>query len=314
MEEYVGIDVSKRSLDLGTTSGEGVETFENSPEGISAVVRKLKESRPVLVVLEATGGYEMDLAIALASAKVPLAVVNPGQVRHFAKATGQLAKTDAIDARVLARFGEAVKPEPRDLADDESLELAALVARRSQLVEMLTQENNRRQMARQKMLRASHERHVMYLRKELDDTDKLIKKRIRESRLWREKDELYQSVPGVGRVLSALLIARLPELGTLNRKQIAALVGVAPINRDSGTHKGRRSVYGGRADIRAALYMATVTATKHNPPIRAVYQRLKAAGKPSLVALTACMRKIVCILNAIAREQTPWRENHALAA
>lgn len=235
-----------------------------------------------------------------------MAVVNPRQVRDFARATGKLAKTDAIDARVLALFAERVRPEPRRLPDEAGQALGALVTRRRQLLEMLTAEKNRLGSAA-RVLRKSIQRHIDWLNQELAKVDEDLGDMLRQSPLWREKDDLLRSVPGVGRVLSITLLAELPELGQLSAKQISALVGVAPLNRDSGTLRGRRSIWGGRAPVRAVLYMAALVATRYNPVIRAFYQRLLALGKAKKVALVACMRKLLIILNAILKHQTPWR-------
>lgn len=258
-----------------------------------------------LVVVEATGGQQDSVAGALAAAGVPLAVVNPRQVRDFAKATGKLAKTDALDAQVLARFGEALRPEPRPLPDEETEVLGILLTRRRQLIEMLVMEKNRLAAAK-KMLRRDIEAHIQFLNTSLKDIDKDLHAALRASPAWRAKDDLLQAVPGIGPVLSATLLGALPELGRLDRRQIAALVGVAPFNRDSGRQRGQRTISGGRASVRTAFYMATLTATRFNPVIRAFYDRLCKAGKPKKVALVACMRKLLTILNAMLRAGTPW--------
>lgn len=304
---YVGIDVAKARLDVAVGSTAQVWSVPNQEEGIRQVVSRLGELSPALVVLEATGGQEVPVVAALAAAGLPVVVVNPRQVRDFAKATGRLAKTDALDAQVLARFGEAVRPEPRPLPDAEAQALQALVARRRQVVGMLTAEKNRLGSALPPV-RKRIQSHLRWLHQELADLEKELGTTLRQSPLWREKDALLRSVPGVGRVLSLTLLAHLPELGSLNRRQIAALVGVAPLNRDSGTLRGRRTVWGGRASVRAALYMAALAGTQRNPLLRAFYQRLLAAGKPKKVALTACMRKLLTILNAMVKHGTPW--NH----
>jgi transposase len=255
--------------------------------------------------LEATGGLELPLTSALALAGLPVVVVNPRQVRDFAKATGQLAKTDVLDAQVLARFAEVIRPEPRPLPDEQTQVLAALVTRRRQLIEMLTAEKNRLASARpaiRKNLRA----HIAWLERALQHADTDLADAIRQSPVWREKDELLRSVPGIGPVLTTTLLANLPELGTLTHKQIAALVGVAPLNRDSGTLRGRRTVWGGRAQVRTALYMGAIVAARFNPVIRGFYQRLRTAGKAKKVALVACMRKLLTIVNAMLKHRTPW--------
>jgi len=269
------------------------------------LVARLDQLRPALVVLEATGGMELPLVGALAAAGLPVVVINPRQAREFAKATGRLAKTDAIDAQVLAHFAEAVRPRLRPLADAAAQELSALMTRRRQLIEMLTAERNRLRTAAP-AVRPDIQEHIRWLERRLADLDGDLSQTIRSSDIWREKDDLLQSAPGVGPVVSTTLLADLPELGALNRKEIAALVGVAPLNRDSGTLRGRRTVWGGRSKVRSALYMATLVATQRNPVIRIFYQRLLSAGKPKKVALTACMRKLLTILNAMIRSRTPW--------
>lgn len=262
--------------------------------------------QPAGLVLEATGGLEVPLASALAVAGIPVAVVNPRQVRDFAKATGRLAKTDAIDAQTLARFAEAVRPAPRPLPDEAAQAFSALLTRRRQLIEMLVAEQNRMQRA-PRPIQQQIQAHVTWLKQQLAALDEDLTHRIQSTPIWREQEDLLRSVPGIGPVVSRTLLAELPELGTLTHKQIAALVGVAPLNRDSGTLRGRRTTWGGRAVVRAALYMSTLVATKHNPVIKVFYQRLRAAGKAPKVALVACMRKLVTILNAIVKHRTPWR-------
>jgi len=305
VERAVGIDVSKGLLDVaGLPEGES-GSATNDEEGITQVVKRLKSLRPRLVVLEATGGMETALVGAAATARLPVVVVNPRQVRDFAKSVGALAKTDAIDARVLARFAEAVRPEVRPLKDQEASQFSALIARRRQLVEMLTAEKNRLATAPE-AIHPSIEEHIAWLEQRLEDINGKLKKAIKKSPVWRAKDQLLRTVPGVGSVFSATLVAGLPELGALNRKRIAALVGVAPFNRDSGKYRGRRCIWGGRATVRAVLYMATLAATRFNPVIRAFYLRLCAAGKEKKVALTACMRKLLTILNAMVKTGTPW--------
>lgn len=303
---FVGIDVSKAQLDVFVRPSGETLAVANDEAGIAQLVARLAEPPPTLVVLEATGGYEAPVVAALALGSLPVAVVNPRQVRDFAKATGVLAKTDRLDAAVLARFAEAVKPEPRPLDDEQTVELQALLARRRQILDMLTAETNRMHACRSARLRKHIYEHVSWLRRQVKDIDQDLETRLRESPVWREKDDLLRSVPGVGPVLSRTLLAELPELGTLGRGQIAALVGVAPLNRDSGTMRGRRSIWGGRASVRAPLYMAAMVATKHNPMLRATYQRLVAAGKAKKVALVACMRKLIVLLNALLRDRKPW--------
>lgn len=306
-ETYIGIDVAKSSLEVAIHNQAQPFSFPNHEKGIQKVVDQIKKLSPSLVVLEATGGFELMLVAALSLAKLPLVVVNPRQVRDFARATGQLAKTDAIDAKVLAHFAAAVKPALRQLQDEDLVILKDLVARRQQLIEMLTAERNRLGMARNRTVRENIQAHIEWLQKELDGTDISLRHQIEASPVWREKDNLLQTVPGVGDATSATLLANLPELGRLNRRQIAALVGVAPYNRDSGLLRGKRAVWGGRARVRAALYMAAMAGIRWNPVIKSFYDRLCAAGKAKKVALTACMRKLLTILNAMIKNNTVWR-------
>jgi transposase len=309
---YVGIDVAKDRLDVVLRpTGEYLGTT-NDERGIKAVVRHLRkqeEEEIALVVLEATGGLEQPVAAALAFAGVPVAIVNPRQVRDFAKAVGRLAKTDRIDAAVLAHFAEAIRPEARPLANEQARELAAVLLRRRQLLAMITAEGNRVRTA-PKTVGKRIEAHLRWLRKELTRANEDLARTVRESPVWREKDDLLRSVPGVGPALSATLLAELPELEHLDRRRLAALVGVAPLNRDSGTLRGIRTVWGGRSGVRTTLYMATLSATRHNPAIREFYGRLCAKGKPKKVALTACMRKLLAILGAVLRNRTPWDAEH----
>jgi transposase len=265
------------------------------------------------VILEATGGLERPVAAALAAAELPIAVVNPRQARDFARATGRLAKTDRIDAQILARFSQAVRPAPRPIPEEEVQALAEITARRRQLVGMLTAENNRLGAATTKLVRKRLQAHVRWLEKELSRTDRDLEEAINESPTWRENEELLRGVPGVGPVVARTLMAELPELGSLPPKQLAALVGVAPLNRDSGAFRGRRAVWGGRATVRAPLYMGALVATRHNPQIKEFYERLLSAGKPRKVALVACMRKLLIILNAMLKNRTPWRSPQSLA-
>jgi transposase len=303
---YVGIDVAKASIDMAVHQSKQRGSFTNDDDGISQAVSSIQELAPVLIVLEATGGIELPLTAALAAAGLPVAVVNPRQIRDFAKATGKLAKTDAIDAQVIAHFAAAIKCTPRPLPDAQAQEFSALLTRRRQVVEMITAESNRLRSTYSKVVREFIKDHIAGLEQELAKLDNNLRNSVRGSAVWREKDDLLQSVPGVGPVLSATLLADLPELGTLGRKQIAALVGVAPLNRDSGTLRGKRTVWGGRAKVRATLYMATLAATRHNAVIRAFYQRLCAVGKEKKLALTACMHKLLTILNAILKHRTYW--------
>lgn len=310
MEEekvYVGIDVAKASLDIAVHQSKQRWHFTNDDEGISQAISCQQDLSPVLIVLEATGGIELPLAAALAAAGLPVAVVNPRQIRDFARATGKLAKTDAIDAQVIAHFAAAVKLTPRPLRDAEAREFSALLTRRRQVLEMMTAEKNRLRPTCSKVVRELIKDHIARLEQEVTKLNNNLRDTIRGSSVWREKDDLLRTVPGVGPILSATLLADLPELGILNRKQIAALVGVAPLNRDSGNFRGKRTVWGGRAKVRTTLYMATLAATQHNAVIKAFYQRLCAAGKANKLALTACMRKLLTILNAILKHRSPWR-------
>ena len=308
-EVFVGIDVSKATLDMASSTAIK-RRVGNDDVGISALVGELQTMRPTLVVLEATGGYQAAVVAALVVGKVPVAVVNPRQVRDFAKALGKLAKTDALDAVVLARFAEVVRPEPRAPVDEATLALEALLTRRRQIVEMITAEGNRLKQSAT-TVRSNIKAHINWLRRQLADINRDLDSAIRNSPVWREKEDVLRSAPGVGPVLATTVLCELPELGHLNRKQISALVGVAPLNRDSGAMRGRREVWGGRASVRGALYMATLVATKHNPIIRRFYERLCQAGKLKKVALVACMRKLLTILNAMMRDQRRWLTNGA---
>lgn len=304
-QTYVGIDVSKEHLDVVLRPTGEYLMANNDERGIESLAARLKEVGPALVVVEATGGMEQPVGAALAVGGLPVAVVNPRQVRDFAKAVGRLAKTDRIDAAVLAHFAEAVRPEPRPLADEDARELSALVLRRRQLLDMITAEGNRARTA-PKRVRKRIEAHLRWLRKELKRANEDLERAVRESPVWREKDDLLRSVPGVGPTLSATLLAELPELEHLDRRRLAALVGVAPLNRDSGTLRGIRTVWGGRSAVRKTLYMATLAATRSNPTVKSFYERLVAAGKPKKVALTACMRKLLAIVGAVLRNRNPW--------
>lgn len=304
--EFVGIDVSKANLDVACWKSKEYKRYSNNPKGIQDLVEWLKELQPELIVLEATGGLELPLVVELAYAKMPVAVVNPRRIREFARSIGQLAKTDKLDAKVIAHFGAATHPEARKLPTQEEEKLSALMTRRRQVIEMLTAERNRLHSARFAM-QERIEMHITWLEKELQDLDDEIFQFIQQSPLWKEKDALLKSVPGVGPVTSATILAMLPELGTLNRQKIAALVGVAPVNKDSGKRQKKRRVFGGRANVRCVLYMAALSATKHNPKIKCFYDRLIRMGKEKKVALTACMRKLLVILNAIIRQNQIFR-------
>ena len=307
MDVFVGIDVSKAVLDIAVAPTGEAWSVANSTEGMQELVSKLGEISPKLIVLEATGGLERRAVAALAGASLPVVAVNPRQVRDFAKAMGQLAKTDAIDAAVLALFADRIRPQIRPLRDEETQELEALVVRRRQVVDMITAEKNRLMAAPpSKRVRTAIGKTIKWLQKQLEEIDRDLDNSVKGSPIWREKDDLIQSVPGVGKVLSRTLLSLVPELGTLGKKQLAALVGVAPLNWDSGQQRGRRSVWGGRAHVRAVLYMSALVAARFNPVIRAFHARLIAAGKLPKVALVACMRKLLTILNAIVRDRTPW--------
>ena len=303
---FVGIDVSKDQLEIAVIPGEEAWSMTNHETDFDALINHLRNLPPSMIVLEATGGFETPVASALAGAGLNVTVVNARHVRNFAKAKGILAKTDRIDATVLAHFAQAVRPQIRPLKDDQLRALTALADRRGQIITMLTAEKNRLRSAHPS-LHKDIQAHISWLQKRLKDLDRELRKAIRASPIWREKDALFQSVPGVGHVLSSTLLTRLPELGALNRKQIAALVGVAPLNRDSGKMRGKRSIWGGRAQIRAVLHMAALSATRSNPVIKAFYQRLTKAGKAHKVAMTACMRKLLTILNSMVKTNTHWR-------
>lgn len=303
----VGIDVSKDRLDVAVGSGGGLSAFTNDPDGHRRLVELLRGVAPVRVVLEATGGYERAAVAALAAAGLPVIVLNPRRGREFARAAGVLAKTDRLDAGVLALYAERMKPPPRPLPTPQQRELEDLVARRAQLVGMLTQEKNRLGQTSSVAVRKSIEAVIKALRKQVDDTENQIARRIESSEVWKDAADRLDSVPGVGFKTVCVLLGALPELGTLSRQKIAALAGLAPVNRDSGAMRGKRSIAGGRADVRTALYMAALTAVRHNPVLKTFYQRLVAAGKPKKVALTAAAHKLLTILNAIIRDQTAWR-------
>ena len=303
---FVGVDVSKARLDVAVRPSGDTVTVPYDEAGIAGLVVRLQTWQPTAVVLEATGDLESALVSALAAAGLPVHVVNPRQVRDFARATGQLAKTDALDAQLLAQFGEVLRPAPRPLPDEATQALSAVLTRRRQLIEMLTAEKNRLSHTRP-ALRTRLEAHIEWLTRELRRVDADLDTAIRHSPVWREQDDLLQSMPGVGPGLSRTMLAELPELGSLSSKQLAALVGVAPHNRDSGTLRGKRTIWGGRAVVRTALYMATLVATKWNPVIKAVYHQFLARGKAKKVALVACMHKLLIILNAMVKHRTPWR-------
>lgn len=306
IESFVGIDVSKDRLDVHVLPRGDAFAVAQDDDGLASLSGRLGGLAPCLVVLEATGGLQERAAVALVAAGLDVAVVNPRQVRDFARSRGLLAKTDRLDAQIIAAFAEANRPEPRPLPDEERRALIDLVGRRRQLIDMRASEKIRRPQLQPK-LRPKLDEHLAWLTKAIDDLDHEIGEALRRSPVWRVEDDLLKAVPGIGPITRATLIAKLPELGKLNRREIASLAGLAPFNRDSGSFRGKRSIKGGRADIRAVLYMATVTAVRCNPTIRAFYDRLIAKGKPAKVALTACMRKLLTILNAILKTAAHWQ-------
>ena len=304
---FVGIDVSETHLDVSVRPlGESFRVSHDDA-GFVTLIARVRPFAPAVVVLEATGGYEVTLAAALAGAGLPVAVVNPRQIRDFARATGQLAKTDALDARIIALFAEAVRPVARPVPDEQARTLGDLVARRRQLVDMLTAEQNRRRLLRHRPVQSDLDAHIAWLEEALSRLDTDLTCLIRSTPIWRDADDLLRSVPGVGPVTACTLIADLPELGQLDRRRIAALAGLAPMAHDSGAFRGRRTIFGGRPHVRRVLYMATLAAIKFNPVIRTFYRRLVAAGHPGKVAHTAAMRKLLTILNAMLRDHRPWQ-------
>jgi transposase len=307
---FVGIDVSKAQLDVALRPTGECWHVNHDEAGIAGLAERLRTVQPALIVLEASGGLEVPVTGALAEAGLPVVVVNPRHARDFAKATGRLAKTDTLDARGLAHFAEAVRPTPRPLPEAQAQALSAVLTRRRRLVQMLTAERQRLQTAPQPV-RADIQAHITWLMRRLARTDADVAAAVHASPLWRAKDEILRSTPGVGPILSRTLVAEVPELGVLNRQEIAALIGVAPFNDDRGTLRGKRVVWGGRAHVRAVLYMSTLAAVRHNAVLKAFYTRLRAVGKAPKVALTACMRKLLTMLNAMLKHRTPWRENYA---
>lgn len=305
--DCIGIDVSKAQLDTSLPDMAAASSFANTDEGIATLLDRLSASPPKLVVLEATGGLERALVAALLAAQLPVAVVNPRQVRDFAKASGRLAKTDRIDAQVLARFGQAIAPAQRALPDEAAQAFADQLARRRQLVEMLAMEKTRLKQAPNKAVRKDLKEHIEWLENRLRASQDELRRAVEASPAWQAKRDLLAEVKGVGEVTVLTLIALLPELGQIDRKQIAALVGVAPFNRDSGTMRGKRTVWGGRAAVRQALYMATLSAVRYNPTLKAFYDRLVGKGKAAKVALVACMRKLLTMLNAMLRDGKQWQ-------
>lgn len=311
---FIGIDVSKHLLEVAVHEQDYQFRCANRASAFAGLLAELIDLRPALIVLEATGGLERAVVAALHGAGLPVVVVNPRQVRDFARALGQLAKTDRLDARVLAAFAGAVKPPQRPIKTNDELELDALTGRRDQLVEMLADEKNRRAAAATDSLRDEIQQHIDWLKDRIAELDQQLKKLVQGSARWQVKDQILQSTPGIGPVVSALLLAQLPELGTLNRQQISKLVGVAPLNRDSGQQRGSRHIYGGRANVRRVLYMAVLTASRCNPVIKAFYERLRARQKPFKVAITACMRKLLTIINFMMRDGSSWKSAESVSA
>jgi transposase len=308
---FVGIDVAKEHLDVHVCPTDVAFRVAHDEAGLAILRDRLVTLAPTLVVMEATGGHEATVVAELAGAGLPVVVINPRQIRNYARATGQLAKTDALDARIIAKFAEAVRPEVRPLPDTQTRALDEAVTRRRQLVEMLGAELNRRRLLRDRTVPRQIEAHITWLKRAIQELERDLQATIRSSPVWREAEEVLRSTPGVGPVMTSTLLAELPELGRLSRRKIAAVVGVAPINRDSGQFRGRRMISGGRASVRRVLYMATLTAIQRNAAIRAFYERLCTSGRPKKVALTAAMRKLLTILNAMLRDGRRWEEKLA---
>lgn len=302
---YAGIDIAKEYVDVAIVPKKEVRRFSNDHEGMYKLIPWLKRLKVEVAVMEPTGGYEALAAGALTAKKVPVAIVNARQVREYARAAGKLAKTDKIDAIVMAEYAQTMKPEVRKLPDEETREIRGLVSRRRQLVDMITAEKNRLELASEAVADNINE-HIEWLKKQIEGIDKDLKRKIADNATWHEKDNLLQSIPGVGKVLSSTMLAELPELGSLNRREIAALAGVAPYNRDSGKMRGKRSIWGGRRMIRKVLYMSTLSSINYNPVIREMYYRLVGKGKAKKSAIVACMRKLLIIMNAIVKTEIPW--------
>ncbi len=311
VEKFVGIDVSKSTLDVCIEPAVQTLHVAYDEVGINQIAGRLQEVSPTLIVLEATGGLEVRIATELASLGLPVAVINPRQARDFAKATGRLAKTDQVDAAVLAAFAKAIRPQVRPLKDEDTLALDDMVSRRRQLINMRVQETLRLGTAASKPLQKSLAKHIAWLDKQVAEVDSDLNNRLRNSDAWRAKDDLLRGIPGVGAVTTLTMLAKCPELGTLNRREIAALTGVAPLANDSGKHRGKRFIWGGRADVRAVLYMAAISAMRCNGTIKAFAERLKKTGKPPKVVIVACMRKLLIIMNAMLKNNTPWNPNIA---
>ena len=311
VEKFVGIDVSKSTLDVCIEPSGQTLHIAYDEAGIKQLVECLKEVSPTLIVMEATGGLEVRIATELASKGLPVAVINPRQARDFAKATGELAKTDQVDAAVLAAFAKAIRPQVRPLKDADTSALNDMVSRRRQLIDIRVQETLRLGTAASKPLAKSLNKHIAWLDKQITEIDTDLTKRLRESEAWRTKDDLLRSIPGVGAVTTLTMLAKCPELGRLNRREIAALTGVAPLANDSGKHRGKRFIWGGRADVRAVLYMATISAIRCNDTIKVFAERLKKAGKPPKVVIVACMRKLLTIMNSMLKNNAPWNQKNA---
>lgn len=305
-EVFVGIDVSKATLDIALDTGEPGFQITYDSKSVDQLIERLHLAKPTLIVLEATGGLEVQVASAMAAKELPVSVVNPRQVRDFAKATGRLAKTDKVDAEVLAAFAKAIRPQIRPMKDEDTRALDDLVDRRRQLIAMRVQETQRLGTASTKVMQKSLKEHIKWLDRRITGVDSDLNRRLRESDVWRAKEDLLKSIPGIGPVAIMTMLAKCPELGTLNRREIAALVGVAPLANDSGRHRGKRFIWGGRAEVRAVLYMATLSATRYNQPIKRFAERLKTAGKPAKVVIVACMRKLLTIMNAMVKNNSPW--------
>ena len=306
VEKFVGIDVSKSTLDVCIEPAVQTLHVTYDEAGIKQIVVRLKEVNPTLIVMEATGGLEVRIASELAGKGLPVAIINPRQARDFAKATGQLAKTDKVDAAMLAAFAQAIRPQARPLKDADTRALDDMVSRRRQLIDMRVQETLRLGTAASKPLGKSLNKHIVWLDKRIAEIDTDLTSRLRKSDVWRTKDDLLRGIPGVGAVTTLTMLAKCPELGKLNRREIAALIGIAPLANDSGKHRGKRFIWGGRADVRAVLYMATVSAISHNEAIKAFADRLKKAGKPPKVVIVACMRKLLTMMNSMLKNNTPW--------
>jgi len=311
VEKFVGIDVSKSTLDVCIEPAVQTLHVAYDEAGIKQIAVRLKEVNPTLIVMEATGGLEVRIATELAGQGLPVAVINPRQARDFAKATGQLAKTDKVDAAVLAAFAQAIRPQVRPLKDADTRALDDMVTRRRELIDMRVQETLRLGTAASKPLEKSLNKHIVWLDKRIAEIDTDLAQRLRKSDVWRTKDDLLRGIPGVGPVTTLTMLAKCPELGLLNRREIAALTGVAPLANDSGKHRGKRFIWGGRADVRAVLYMAAISAIQHNDAIKAFAERLKKAGKLPKVVIVACMRKLLTIMNSMLKNNTPWNPKNA---